>query len=310
VTEKFDSIIRRHDSAKIVLPSLLAVLLSAAAFFGFMLPHFENSLLEKKMEAARELTQVAVHLLAHYDDLVQQGVLSLDEAQRNAVETVRSMRYGPDNKDYFWINDTKPEMIMHPYRPVLEGQNLADFQDPTGNPLFMRFVEVTRQEGAGYVPYIWQWQDTPELEAKVSYVRLFAPWGWIIGTGIYLEDVGQEIAAVTRQVIYMIALTMGMVFLLSTYAIRHGMRIAAQRRSAVADLRQHQEQLENLVAERTVNLESALAEVKRLSGLLPICASCKKIKSGNSWQQIEIYIRDHSDADFSHGICPECIIPV
>jgi signal transduction histidine kinase len=134
------------------------------------------------MEAARELTQVAVHLLAHYDDLVHQGVLSLDETQRNAVEILRSMRYGPDNKDYFWINDTKPEMIMHPYQPDLEGQNLADFQDPTGNPLFMRFVEITLQEGAGYVPYIWQWHDTPELEA-VSCFRLFAPWGGIIGTG-------------------------------------------------------------------------------------------------------------------------------
>jgi C4-dicarboxylate-specific signal transduction histidine kinase len=119
--------------------------------------------------------------------------------------------------------------------------------------------------------------------------------------------VGQEIAAVTRQVIYLIALILGMVFLLSTYAIRHGMRIAAQRRSAVADLRQHQEQLKDLVAERTVDLERALAEVKRLSGLLPICASCKKIKSGNSWQQIEVYIRDHLDADFSHGICSECV---
>jgi signal transduction histidine kinase len=307
MTEKIDFMNSGHDSARIVLPSILAVLLFAFAFFGFMLPFFENSLLEKKKEAARELTHVALHLLAHHDDMVQQGMLSLEEGQRNALETLRSMRYGPDNKDYFWINDTKPVMIMHPYRPDLEGRNLADFQDPTGNPLFMRFVELTRQEGSGYVPYIWQWQDTPEMEAKLSYVRLFVPWGWIIGTGIYLEDVDQEIAAVTRRVIYLMAFTLGMVFLLSAYVVRHGMRIAAQRRSAVADLRRYQEQLEELVTERTGDLEKALAEVKRLSGLLPICAACKKIKNGDSWQQIEVYIRDHSDADFSHGICPECV---
>ncbi|MFZ2955951.1 MAG: response regulator [Candidatus Ozemobacteraceae bacterium] len=56
-----------------------------------------------------------------------------------------------------------------------------------------------------------------------------------------------------------------------------------------------------------IELQEALAKVKILSGLLPICASCKKIRDDRGyWQQIEVYIRDHSDAEFSHGICPEC----
>jgi hypothetical protein len=67
-------------------------------------------------------------------------------------------------------------------------------------------------------------------------------------------------------------------------------------------LRQHR-----ALTEKNTQLEQALGEVKKLSGLLPICASCKKVRDdGGYWQQIEAYVRDHSEADFSHGICPEC----
>ncbi|MDP2104781.1 MAG: hypothetical protein Q8J76_02210, partial [Desulfobulbaceae bacterium] len=73
-------------------------------------------------------------------------------------------------------------------------------------------------------------------------------------------------------------------------------------------LREHEEHLEELIKIRTRDLEKALTEVKKLSGFLPICASCKKIRDdGGYWQQVEIYIRDHSEAQFSHGICPDCI---
>jgi hypothetical protein len=57
-----------------------------------------------------------------------------------------------------------------------------------------------------------------------------------------------------------------------------------------------------------VELQDALANIRKLKGLLPICASCKKIRNDEGyWEQMEVYIRDHSDAEFSHGICPDCI---
>ena len=109
------------------------------------------------------------------------------------------MRYGPESKDYFWINDMQPRLIMHPYRTDLEGKDIAGFTDPSGKHLFVEVVRTVKNSGAGYVDYQWQWKDDPDrIVPKISYVKGFDPWGWIIGTGIYVEDVHTEIAAITR----------------------------------------------------------------------------------------------------------------
>ncbi len=90
-------------------------------------------------------------------------------------------------------------MVMHPYRTDLNGQDLAGFSDPRGVPIFVEFADLVQREGQGYVDYVWQWQDDPErLEPKESYVKGFEPWGWIIGTGIYIDDVRPRSAASSR----------------------------------------------------------------------------------------------------------------
>jgi hypothetical protein len=78
-------------------------------------------------------------------------------------------------------------------------------------------------------------------------------------------------------------------------------------RKAKDELRHHKERLEELVEARTSDLRDALAKVKTLSGFLPICASCKKIRDDNGyWNQIEAYLSAHSEVEFSHSLCPEC----
>jgi len=306
---RFDINDCRHDVVKFILPILLSVLLFGASFFGLFLPTFQESLLEKKKESARELTRTALHVLDYFAIRAELGDLPLALAQERARELLRALRYGREGKDYFWINDLGPVMVMHPYRPDLEGKDLAGFTDSGGRHPFLDFVEVARGQGAGYVPYIWQWQDRPErLEAKLSHVQLFSPWGWVVGTGIYLDEVEQEVAAVSRQVTSLLLAVSFLFLLLSAYVVRHGMRTAEKRRLAEEEVRRHEEHLEGLVRKRTEELEHALTEVKRLSGFLPICASCKKIRDDEGyWQQVEVYIRDRSEARFSHGICPDCV---
>jgi methyl-accepting chemotaxis protein len=81
-------------------------------------------------------------------------------------------------------------MIMHPYVKKLEGKDISDFKDPNGKHLFVEFVKEVERNGAGFVDYVWQKGDDKDyLAPKLSYVKGFEPWGWIIGTGVYIEDV-------------------------------------------------------------------------------------------------------------------------
>ena len=89
----------------------------------------KDNLLDQKKDAIAILTQTATNILNHYNERVDMGELSREGAQALAVQQIRDLRYGEDNKDYFWITDLKPRMIMHPYRPDLEGQDLTNYSD-------------------------------------------------------------------------------------------------------------------------------------------------------------------------------------
>ncbi len=187
---------------RIVLPSLLVIGVFVVLLFAVLIPTMEERLLDRKRDTTSELTNSAWSVLRDYHREVEVGEMGLEEAQRAAIERIRHLRYGPEGKDYFWITDMHPRMVMHPYRTDLEGEDLTDFTDPDGVRPFVAFVEAVRNDSAGYVTYVWQWQDDPDrLEAKESYVRGFEPWGWIIGTGLYVDDVQQEIAAITGRMV-------------------------------------------------------------------------------------------------------------
>ena len=303
-------LIAKTDILKVIVLPLLACTLFVIALFGVVLPFAKHNLLEQKKETITVLTQAAVNMLSYYDQLVQDGQLSLAEAQRRAVQQARGLRYGGEDKDYFWITDLTPRMIMHPYRPELEGQNLATFTDPSGKHLFLEFVTTVKQQGgSGYVEYLWQLKDRADhIVPKLSYVKLFQPWGWVIGTGVYLEEVHAQFAQISRELVYISAAILTLIVLLSGAIIYQGLSETNKRRTAERELETYYEHLEELVDKRTGELTKALSEVKLLSGLLPICASCKKIRDDQGyWNQIEAYIQRHSQAQFSHSICPECM---
>ncbi len=108
-----------------------------------------------------------------------------------ALKQIKALRFGEEAMDYFWINDLAPAMVMHPFKPELDGQNLSDYQDPNGKKLFVEFAKVCQEKGEGFVDYMWPMPGRDRPVPKLSYVKLFAPWGWVVGTGIYLDDVEQ-----------------------------------------------------------------------------------------------------------------------
>ena len=110
------------------------------------------------------------------------------------------MRWGDEGKDYFWITDTHPTMIMHPYLPELDGQDLTTYKDKAGKHLFVEMVDEVETDGSGFVEYYWQYKDDPSrIVPKLSYVQEFKPWQWVVGTGIYVDDVDAAIASRAAQ---------------------------------------------------------------------------------------------------------------
>ena len=118
-----------------------------------------------------------------------------DKLRQNAAGTIGALRYGPKGKDYFWINDLHPKMVMHPYKPQLNGKDLSNSADPNGKKLFVEMAKVCREKGEGFVEYSWPKYGSDKAEPKISYVRLFKKWGWVIGTGVYVDDLKAAVLA-------------------------------------------------------------------------------------------------------------------
>ncbi|TVQ23903.1 MAG: PAS domain-containing protein [Spirochaetaceae bacterium] len=242
----------RRLAVRIMLPSLLVIAFFVTLLFAGLIPTVEELLLERKRETTAELTNSAWSILADYNRAVDEGRMTLDEAQNAAIERIRRLRYGPESLDYFWITDMHPRMVMHPYRADLEGTDLTTFTDPEGVRPFVEFVQAVRDRSSGYVTYVWQWQDDPErLEAKESYVRGFEPWEWIIGTGLYVDDVNREIAAITGRMIdasFVVTILATALLVIITY---QSLKLERRRSEAERELHLSHERYQLLVESST-----------------------------------------------------------
>jgi len=207
-----------NSSAKSVSIKARLLLIMAAALTGmiliaiFALQSEKATLLEDRKVKTRHLVEGAHSLLGYFYDLQQKGVLSEDAAKDAALKAIKALRY--EQKEYFWVNDFTtpiPKMLMHPTVPALDGKVLdaekfncatslqAGLDGPTEKTdgkknLFVAFDEVAGKSGQGYVTYNWPKPKagggtTEELYTKLSFVKKFDGWNWLIGSGIYLDDV-------------------------------------------------------------------------------------------------------------------------
>ncbi|WIT12526.1 methyl-accepting chemotaxis protein [Paucibacter sediminis] len=174
----------------------LAVVLVLMAFvlvIGLLSSRAADSLLSVKMTTTVEQVKAAEKIARSYADKARAGALGEAEAKAAAAAEIGKIRYS--GNEYIWINDMGPRMVMHPIKPELNGQDLGSNKDPKGKLLFVEFVKTVRAEGAGYVNYLWPKPGASEPEPKRSYVMGFEPWGWVLGSGVYVDDV----AAVSRR---------------------------------------------------------------------------------------------------------------
>jgi len=149
------------------------------------------SLIEDRQNATRYVVEAAWGVVAALDKRSAAGEITQDEAKRLAIAQLKGMRY--DEKEYFWINDMQPRMVMHPTKPELDGKDLSGSKDPTGKFLFMEMVSVVKASGGGFVHYMWPRPGSDHPIAKISYVKGYQPWGWVVGSGVYADDIDEAI---------------------------------------------------------------------------------------------------------------------
>jgi len=146
------------------------------------------------------------------------------EMKAGALAQVAKMRLADGN--YFWINDLGPRMVMHPIKPEMDGKDLSGFTDPRGKHLFREMVDTARKDGAGFVDYVWGKPGKTGDFPKLSYVSLFKPWGWVVGMGVYIDDIDAAVAArqeaLDRTVSAMIRLVLGISLLLALVGVAAG----------------------------------------------------------------------------------------
>jgi methyl-accepting chemotaxis protein len=173
----------------LLIGSALLGIICLAAVFLFT----ERRLIFKeRQDNVRHTVEVAHGLVSHFHGRVTKGELSEVQGKQFAVAAVRALRYG--GSEYFWINDMHPRMVMHATKPELDGADLSQNKDPDGKRLFVAFVDAVKAGGSGFVDYQWPKPGSDKPVPKVSYVMGFEPWGWVIGSGVYIDTVDATIA--------------------------------------------------------------------------------------------------------------------
>ena len=201
-------------STAVVLPLLLLVALQ--------LKRESDEALESRMAATRAHVEIAHGVLAWAQAQEAAGLWSREQAQLIARQAVGQLRYA--GSEYFWINDMQPRMVMHPTKPEMNGQAVGGVRDPNGVALFDLFVATVRERGEGTVRYQWPKPGRSEPVDKVSYVKGFAPWGWVVGSGVYADDLRAEAAQrlVVALAILALSLLMAGYLFLSFYRVMDG----------------------------------------------------------------------------------------
>lgn len=169
---------------------LIVTLIGMAILSAVAMNEIRVVMLQEKAIKTQHLVESAHDMLDYWHGKVEEGQLSPAEARENALESLRYMRYG--DGDYFWVQDLEGEIIMHPTKPELEGRNALHIQDPNGVYLFQEMTNLARNQGKGTVHYHWPKPGQNKPVSKIAYVEHEPKWNWVIGSGIYIDDVDQQ----------------------------------------------------------------------------------------------------------------------
>ncbi len=165
---------------------VLSAVIGLLSVTAFSLYEFKNHLYQGRQAKVQHQVDVVHQMLNHYRNLAVNGTVTTTIARQMAIDEIKALRYGEQN--YFWLTNLTNKLVMHPFRQDLEGRDLSHFEDVRGKTPFSEMRTIATKQGSGFVSYWWEKPGTDINQQKISYVKLFIPWSWIIGSGVYVDD--------------------------------------------------------------------------------------------------------------------------
>ncbi|APG23595.1 methyl-accepting chemotaxis protein [Syntrophotalea acetylenica] len=200
-------------SAKIFLLSGSIVLVFTLVA-SWLYIQFRDNIMEARRNEIRHVVESAWGQVEHFARVAQTGQMPVEQAQTQAKAVIQNLRFAGDN--YFWINDMQPAMVLHPLDPELNGTSLATREDSNGMRMFVKMTELCRENGEGFVEYAWHKDGFSKPVGKISFVKKVEGWDWVIGAGLYLDDIEAVLARLFYTtfgiLLLVIACSMGLVF--------------------------------------------------------------------------------------------------
>lgn len=167
------------------------VVIGMGGIFQLSINSLSEALFEGRREQTRRIVESAQSVADGFAKRAKSGELTKEEAQAQAMKAIDALRY--DEKEYVWINDMSGLLLVHPIAKLVN-TNVLEMKDATGNALFAKFIEIVKEKGSGRHEYLWP--PGKDAKLKVSYVKGISEWGWVIGSGVFVSDVEEEIAKI------------------------------------------------------------------------------------------------------------------
>ena len=266
----FPSVRRPRVLTKFYAALLLCVLPLLLLLHGYVLPAIRAQLLDDRLREVRHLVEVGYGILAAQEARVRAGELTSEEARRSAAALLKGLLY--NGAEYYWINDLNARLVMHPFLPQRIGEDMTGYTDAGGKRVFVDIVSLARQYGEGPVEYLATRPNAPQPLLKLSYVKLFAPWGWVLGTGVYIEDLEEELARLEQRMWGALLAGGLLAALVGAYVSRRMLRplraiVDAAGRVAAGDLRVSVQELSrDELGELGKAFNAMVADVQRMLG--------------------------------------------
>jgi methyl-accepting chemotaxis protein len=276
-------------SRKLALLTISMGLGIALVAAGFLISE-RKLLVAERSDAVRQAVEVAYGTLARYQQLAASGAMPEAQAKSEALAQLKTVRYS--GSEYFWVNDMQPRMLMHPTNHDLEDKDVGSFQTPDGLRLYAASVDMVKAKGAGFVEYTWSRTPGAAPVAKLSYVKGLPGWGWVVGSGIYMDTVDAEFwsravwFAVATLVLVGALTLLGVLLSRSisgplTRAVSLARTVAAGDLTTLIEVRGNDETAQLLGALREMNgsLNHIVSEVD--TGIKAIATASAEIAAGN-----------------------------